>query len=176
MGTGKWMDGVGDLAGMASRKDAFLADMGVEPHLDEIGQEVDPEGAMDDASTLGAWFDRVAGDLAGEGPLRAYRHVRVRDIEAFVGRCEAGVHPGRHWSTSEDIVSPDPGHSWIDVLLTADIERSTVCWASTFQCRFSHPWEREVTVEGDVTAFTVRVMRTGEEREVSVGSAPSPGR
>lgn len=174
--TTKWMVGVGDLADMVARRDAFLADMGVDPDLDEIGQEVDPEDRMSDAALLGAWFDHVAGSLAGDGAIRAHRHIRVTDLDAFVERCEAGVHPGRHWSTTEDTASPDPEHGLVDALLTADVERAAVCWASTFQAWFSHPWEREVTVDGEVARFTVRDMRTGEEREVTIGGAPSPGR
>jgi hypothetical protein len=158
-----WFDGIASLADMEARRSEFLSAPGTHPDMDAILQILDSDGAAGDAGSLSddaalaLWFDRLVARFRENGPILAvYRQMGLDDPAAFLDAVRAGAPVGSHWSLDPGIDISGHHEGRETVLLVGRVRETDVCWFTTFQANFSHPWEAEVAVDG-----TVMVDRMG---------------
>ena len=165
----RWFDGIGSLADMELRRSEFLSAPGTDTDvgaiLDELG--CDDDGGSHDEAALALWFDRLVVCFREKGPILAvYRQIGLDDPAAFLDAIRAGAPVGPHWSLDPGIDVSDHHEGREAVLLFGRVRATDVCWFTTFQANFSHPWEREVAVAGTVM---VDRMETGDGAVHTVG-------
>lgn len=169
-----WRERVVGLADMVMNRDRFLAEPGSLVDDEEILLALGLDGDAITVTALhGAWFDHLAALFSRESFV-AHRHMTVPDFDAFVLGLEGGEGAtGAHWSLDEEIESPCPEVEDVEIRMSAEIPAASVDWVTTFQQNFSHPWEREINVNGPVRLLAVTNLETGEAHDPQAASYPA---